>query len=88
MKPEDRWDIEIARLEEHARHVALSHKATAVLGVAVDDAEKRDYFVPRLQRILNENTWARHLTFKVVPMLGGEFMELTARPSAASEDAR
>ena len=54
----------------HAQHVALAHKATAIIGVAVDDEQKRDYFVPRLRKIL-EHTWARYLTFRVVPMLGG-----------------
>ncbi len=76
------WDVELQRIEDHARHLALAHKATAVLGVAVDDERKRDYFVPRLQKLLDENTWAQHLTFRVVPMNGSEPRELCApRPA-------
>lgn len=71
------WDIELGRIEEGARHHALAHKATAVIGVAVDDERKRDYFVPRLRKMLDENTWARHLTFRVIPMTG-EPVELKA----------
>ena len=71
------WDIEIATIEKHARHLATHHKATATVGVAVDDERKRDYFVPRLQKILDENTWARHITFRVVPMTG-TYVDLTA----------
>lgn len=72
------WDAEIAGIEHHARHHATHHKATAILGVAVDDERKRDYFVPRLQKILDENTWARHITFRVVPMQG-QPVDLTAK---------
>jgi hypothetical protein len=64
------WDAEIAGIEKHARHLATHHKANAVIAVAVDDNDKRDYFVPRLQTILAENTWARYITFRVVPMVG------------------
>lgn len=74
------WDAEIQRIQDHAQHLALAHKATAVMGVAVDDAAKRDYFIPRLQRILDQHTWARHLTFRVVPMNGDSVIELTAPP--------
>lgn len=72
------WDIEIARIKDGAFHHVAFHKATAVMAVAVDDEGKRDYFVPRLQKILDENTWAKHLTFRVVPMSGG-IVELRAR---------
>lgn len=64
------WDEEIERVKQHARHLAES-QPTAVVGVAVDDERKRDYFVPRLRAIFAE-PWAVGLTFKVVPMLGGE----------------
>ena len=46
--------------------------------VAVDDEAKRDYFLPRLQAILDGHTWARHLTFRVVPVMGGEPVDLRA----------
>jgi hypothetical protein len=69
------WDVELQRLESHAQHVA-SHKATAVIGVAVDDDRKRDYFVPRLQQILNDHAWAQSLTFRVVPVMGGTPVDL------------
>jgi hypothetical protein len=72
------WDAELAAIESHARHLALAHKATATLGVAVDDERKRDYFVPRLQKMLDDNTWARHLTFRVVPLFGGAPIDITA----------
>lgn len=72
------WDEELQRIEAHARHIVSHHKATAVLGVAVDDERKRDYFVPRLTKLL-EHDWARYLTFRVVPIEGGEPIELTAR---------
>ena len=74
------WDDELRNIESHARHLVTHHKATAVLGVAVDDERKRDYFVPRLRKIL-ENDWARHLTFRVVPMMGGAVMELRPTPA-------
>ena len=70
------WDEELSRVEAHAQHVALAHKATAVIGVAVDDERKRDYFVPRLQKIVDDHTWSAHLTFRVVPMNGGEVVEV------------
>ncbi len=41
-----------------------------MIGVAVDDETKRDYFVPRLQKILDNNDWAKGLTFRIVPMRG------------------
>ena len=77
------WDREIEKVELHARHWALAHKATAVFGVAVDDERKRDYFVPRLQRIVDENTWARHVTFRVVPIDGAAPVDVARPPSAA-----
>jgi hypothetical protein len=70
------WDVEIARIEVHARHFALT-KPSAIMGVAVDDETKRDYFVPRLQRILDDNAWARHLTFRVVPVNGADSIDVT-----------
>lgn len=76
------WDTELQRVEEHARHIAIGHKATAKLGVAVDDERKRDYFVPRLQKIVDENMWAAHLTFRVVPMNGSASIDVTRRSPA------
>ena len=76
--PPAHWDLELQKIEKHAQHLALAHKATALLGVAVDDEQKRDYFVPRLQKILDDNTWARYLTFRIVPMMGGAPIELRA----------
>lgn len=73
--PAPHWDEELRRIETHAQHLVTHHKATAVLAVTVDDVRKRDYFVPRLRAIL-EHGWARYLTFRVVPMLGGEMIEL------------
>lgn len=73
------WDEQIERLKAHARHVALSHKHNAVAGVAVDNERKRDYFVPRLQAILDTEFWAEDLTFRIVPMMGGEPIELRRR---------
>ena len=49
---------------------------TADDGVAVDDERKRDYFVPRLQKIVDEQTWAVHLTFRVVPMDGAAAVDV------------
>jgi hypothetical protein len=72
----EHWDEELERIETHARHIVTHHKATAVIGVAVDDNRKRDYFIPRLQAILRHE-WARHLTFRVVPVLGGTSVDLT-----------
>ena len=80
------WDTELQRIEQHARHLALSHKATAVVAVAVDDARKRDYFLPRLQRMLDQHTWARYLTIRVVPVLGGDVHDL--RAESAPEEPR
>ena len=62
----ERWDEELRKIEAHARHIVTHHKATAVLGVAGDDEEKRDYFVPRLRKIL-ANDWAKYLTFAWCP---------------------
>lgn len=73
------WDLELRRIEETAQHMVTHHKATAQIGVAVDDERKRDYFVPRLQAILDGNTWARHITFRVVPMNGAGYVDLAAR---------
>lgn len=70
------WDEELTQVEIHAQHLALAHKATAVCGVAVDDERKRDYFVPRLQKIVDEQTWAAHLTFRVVPMDGAAAVDV------------
>lgn len=72
------WDQEIERIKQHASHLATAHKATMVCGVAVDNEAKRDYFIPRLQAILDEHTWAKHLTFRVVPMNGAKHVDLTA----------
>lgn len=71
------WDLELRRIEESALHMVTQHKATAIFAVAVDDERKRDYFVPRLRQILKKE-WARHLTFRVVPIMGGEPLELKA----------
>lgn len=73
------WDEEIARIKAHAAHLATAHNATMVMGVAVDDERKRDYFVLRLQAIVDNETWARHLTFRVVPMLGGAPVDVRRR---------
>lgn len=62
------WDMQLRRLEDHARTIVI-HKPDAVLGVVVNDLEHRDYFVPRLRAIL-EYEWARQLTFKVGPIDG------------------
>ena len=70
------WDDELRNIETHARHLVTHHKATAVIGIAVDDERKRDYFVPRLRTIC-ANEWARYLTFRVIPMLGGAPIEVT-----------
>lgn len=75
------WDAEIAAIEERTRHMVTHHKATAIIGVAVDDERKRDYFAPRLQKILDENIWARHITFRVVPM-AGQHVDVTAQAPA------
>lgn len=77
MNEQARWDEEIRRIADGARHLVTHHKATAVIGVAVDDERKRDYFAPRLCEILAHG-WARYLTFRVVPMMGGEPIELKA----------
>lgn len=74
---DDHWDEELRKIESHARHMVTYHKATAVLLVAVDDERKRDYFVPRLRKMLADNDWARHLTFRVVPIMGGAAIDLT-----------
>ncbi len=50
----------------------------AVVGVAVDDARKRDYFVPHLQRLLNHHRWT--VTFRVVPMNGDASVDLRRCP--------
>lgn len=62
------WDQEIELIIAKTQHMVTHHKATAMIGIAVDDAKKRDYFVSRLQKVLNENEWARHITFRIVPM--------------------
>lgn len=69
------WDEELRRIAIRAKEFA-EIKPDAVLGVAVDDERKRDYFVPRLQKILDDHAWANRLTFRVVPVMGGEFIDL------------
>jgi len=63
------WDAEIQKIETHSKHL-VTHKPDAMIGIAVDDERKRDYFVPRLQKILDANAWAKGLTFRIVPMVG------------------
>lgn len=73
------WDAEIARVEEHTRRMFAN--CARRIGVAVDDERKRDYFMPRLQKILDENDWARNITFRIVPMVGRS-VDLTRSPLA------
>jgi hypothetical protein len=76
------WDAELEVIANRTRHMVTHHKATVVIAVAVDDERKRDYFVPRLQKILDEQTWARYVTFRVVPMVG-QYVELRAKGDSA-----
>jgi hypothetical protein len=85
-KTPPQWDEEIRRIEKHAAHFATAHKATATMAVAVDDERKRDYFVPRLQKIIDNNTWAAHLTFRVVPVNGSAPIEVNCTPAPPSPE--
>lgn len=53
----EHWDAEIARIEEKAGEIFRVIRAASI-GVAVDDARKQAYFVPRLQRMINKHGWA------------------------------
>jgi hypothetical protein len=66
------WDLELDRVLAGARGA----KPDALIGVAVDDVRKRDYFVQVLQTAVNRNAWAERLTFRVTPMLGGSFVDV------------
>lgn len=65
-----KWDREIERVVAGAQVVA-AQKPDAKIAVAVDDERKRDYFVPRLRKVVNGSSWAERVTFCVAPMLGG-----------------
>ncbi len=70
------WDDQIRVIEEKAPEV-FRIKPDAIIGVAVDDAEKRDYFMPRLQAMLNRHQ--RTGTFRIIVMSGEPAIFLRAR---------
>lgn len=72
------WDEELRRIGIRAKEIA-EIKPDARMGVAVDDERKRDYFIPRLQKILDDNAWADRLIFSVIPVLSGEPIDLRRR---------
>ena len=80
-----RWDLSAQHWDEELRRVGIRAKELAevkpdaLIAVAVDDERKRDYFVPRLQKILDDNEWAARITFRVVPVNGGAYNDLTRR---------
>jgi hypothetical protein len=65
------WDARLAMIETNAQRVVARYVG-AVLGIAVEDEGTRDYFVSRLQAIVDTHEWARDLTFRVVPVDRGD----------------
>lgn len=63
------WDRELETIEANLPIMA-SQKPDAKVGIAVDDAEKRDYFVPRIQAILNRHVCLSRIKVEVIPMRG------------------
>ena len=71
------WDLEIAKIGERLPDI-FRNKPDAAVGVAVDDAKKRDYFVPRLQRLMNERQFPG--TLCVIPVNNDPAVDVRAQP--------
>lgn len=71
------WDAELKKIEAGLPQI-VARKPNATIGVAVDDDLKRDYFVPRLQEMLDRNPYLSRATISVIPMTGTH-IDLRAR---------
>ena len=69
------WEQQLQRVIEGAKVLAQTTPG-AVVGVTVDDARKRDFFVARLQRTVDAQDWTKDITLKVIPLLGGDPIEI------------
>jgi len=65
------WDEEIRVLKTKVAEMVAKGKVppAGIVGVGVDDTTKRDYFVPRLQTILDDTRWP--ITFRVITVEDG-----------------
>ncbi len=65
MAPNPKWDVELHNIAARSFDI-FKGNPIAKVGVAVDDAVKRDYFVPRLQALIIEHQWKG--SFAVIPI--------------------
>ncbi len=70
------WDDEIAAIVSTAPKI-FHAKPEATIGIFVDDLTKRDYFMPRIQKMMTAGQWTGMI--RIVPMNGDPVVYLRAR---------
>jgi hypothetical protein len=69
--PPEHWDVELKVLKNKTAKMIATGKLrpNGIVGVGVDDVEKRDYFIPRLQAMLDDTRWT--IIFRIITIEDG-----------------